>query len=175
MHCGTEIEPGETDADGGSAGAPRSFDPSFDAPPTDVTEDDTAPWLDPDSLADDGLTLLVGGTFGLLTGLLALFVGLVVTGSGWGGLLGLGFLLGGTGVFVTRHSVHETVRLGCYATATLVVCVPVIALTDAAKGGTFAGQVLLFAIAEVPFGIGAALIAGFGYWVGKRGPTADDG
>jgi len=169
MHCGAALGP--DDPASNADAAPREFDPSFDPPPADVTEDDTEPWLDPDSLADDGLTLLVGGAFGLLTGVLALFVGLVVTGSGWGALLGLGFLLGGTSVFVTRHSVHETVRLGCYATAPLVVCVPVIVLTDAAKGGTFAGQVLLFAIAEVPFGIGAALIAGFGYWVGKRGPT----
>jgi hypothetical protein len=173
MHCGTEVDPDEADAGDGSTASPRSFDPSFDPPPDDVFADDGGPWLDPDSLADDGLTLLVGGAFGLLTGILALFVGVVVTGSGWGGLLGLGVLFGGTGVFVTRHSVYETVRLGSYATAALVVCVPVIVLTDAAKGGTFTGQVLLFAIAEVPFGIGAALLAGFGYWVGKRGPTAD--
>ena len=173
MHCGTEIDPGESAA-GGEA-APRSFDPSFGDPPADAVDDEGEPWLDPDSLADDSLTLLVGGAFGLVTGVLGLFVGAVVTGSAWGGLLGLVFLLGSTGVLVTRHSVYETVRLGSYATAALVVCVPVIVLTDAAKGGTFAGQVLLFVIAEVPFGIGAALLAGFGYWVGKRGPTADDG
>lgn len=169
MHCGAEIDPAETAA--GDETAPRSFDLSFDESPPDAVDDERGPWLDPDSLADDSLTLLVGAGFGLVIGVLGLFVGAVVTGSAWGGLFGLVFLLGGTGVFVTRHSVHETVRLGSYATAALVVCVPVIVLTDAAKGGTFAGQVLLFAIAEVPFGIGAALIAGFGYWVGKRGPT----
>lgn len=173
MHCGAEIDSDVAAAGGGSPATARDFDPSFDAPPDPVTEDDAEPWLDPDSLADDSLTLVLGAGFGLLTGVLGLFVGIVVTGSGWGSLLGLTFLLGGTAVFVTRYSIHETVRLGCYATAALVVCVPVIVLTDAAKGGTFAGQVILFVVAEIPFGVGAALIAGVGYWIGKRGPAAD--
>ncbi|WP_225335618.1 hypothetical protein [Halomicrobium urmianum] len=162
---------------GGGAGDRPSTGASGGPSPGDASgaaASDDAPLLDPDGLADDALTLVAGVGFGVVVGVGAALLGLVLTRSVWSLLVALALWLAGTGYLITRRSVHETARLGCYAVAVLVVCVPTIVLTDAAKGGTFAGQVLLFAIAEVPFGAVAALIAGTGYWIGKRAPTGEE-
>ncbi len=205
MHCGAEFDEPSVGDDGpapggedGSLGArvsvpdvgasveaavrggaddSTSTGPSGDSSPGDAggAAASDAPLLDPDGLADDALTLVAGVGFGLVVGAGGALLGLVLTRSAWSLLVALALWLGGTGYLITRRSVHETARLGCYAVAVLVLCVPTIVLTDAAKGGTFAGQVFLFVIAEVPFGAVAALIAGTGYWLGKRAPGDGDG
>lgn len=136
---------------------------------------DDAPLLDPDGLADDALTLVAGVGFGLVVGAGAGLLGLVLTRSAWSLLVALALWLGGTGYLITRRSVHETARLGCYWIAVLLVCVPAILFSDATNGGTLVGRAVVFAIAELPFGGVAALIAGTGYWIGKRAPAGGDG
>lgn len=92
-------------------------------------------------------------------------------------LLIIGTIAGGTAGFVsavvvwfvtaaywkTRRSVTSISASVCYGVALLLAFTPVIVLTDAAKGGTFGGQVLLFIIAEGIFGIIAVGFAGIGY------------
>lgn len=187
-HCGASIET----ATASDSLAPRDFDASFgpdsgssDEQSTDhgslnddavedvlsdlSDSDDDADdeWMiDPGSSLDASLTIVVGAGFGFLTGGIAALVGVLVADSGWGALAGLLVLFGCTGLLISRHTVYETVRLGCYIAAVLLVCVPLPLLTD----GPPLMNVLQFALAEIPFGFAAVVTAGFGYWVEKRAP-----
>lgn len=67
------------------------------------------------------------------------------------------------------------VRGGCYALAVALLALPLVALTDAARGGTLVGQILLFVVGELIFGLFALPLVGVGYAAGKRRPDQSVG
>lgn len=167
-HCGGSIE--MVTADDDQTLSPRSFDASFDIEVAQRDDDGDGRWLDPDGLLDGSLTIVVGAGFGVVSGVLAVLLGIGLIGSIWGSLAGIVVLLGATGLLLSRDSVYHTTRLGCYTTALLLVCLPLLAVTDVVQNGDFVGRITLFGIGELFAGTGAALIAGAGYLAGKRAP-----
>jgi len=135
--------------------------------------------LDPDGLVDDTLTVLVGIIGGLIVGVVATVVLVILTGSGLALPVGVVGWLGATAYLVRRRTVQGAIAATGYAVALVLLAVPVIALSPAieveggivARGGTFVG--LLIAVA-VP----AGLAAGVG-WVASRyvpdGASGSDG
>lgn len=163
LHCGAEFE---TPA-GREAADPRA----------DSTDDEGVldRLLDPEGPLDDSLTVVVAVVVGLVCGFVALLVFGTVAG-GAAGLLAAVVAFGGVTAWLGRqYSVFGAVSGGCYALAVALVALPVVVLTDAAEGGTFGGQVLLFVVGEVVLGVVAAALVGVGYAAGKRRPDrADD-
>jgi hypothetical protein len=190
MHCGAEFgEDGigaRTDAGladsydaVGSADATTDAQPDGDPAVSSGGEPGSGDLLDrlfhPDGLLDNSLTIVIGGVVGLCCGVVALFVFGAVGSGGVGLLAGLVAFVGVTGWLARQYSLFGAVRGGCYALAVALLALPLVALTDAAKGGTLGGQVILFLVAELVFGLIAAPVAGIGYVAGKRRPDAPTG
>lgn len=136
-------------------------------------------WLDryfgPDGLVDDSLTVVIGVVVGAVCGFVALVVVGIVGGGGVGLLAGLGAWVGVTAWVARQYSVFGAVRGGCYALAVALLALPLVALTDAARGGTLTGQILLFVVGEIIFGLFAFPLVGIGYAAGKRRPDRTAG
>lgn len=130
---------------------------------------------DPDGIVDNALTAVLGLVAGVCCGAAALLVFGTVGGGLAGVVAALAAFVGVTWWTARRASVFGAVRAACYALAVALVALPVVALTDAAKGGTLGGQVLLFLVGELVFGAVAAALAGIGYSVGRRRPDPGDG
>lgn len=71
---------------------------------------------------------------------------------------------------VTRDDVPEAISFGCYFTAVLILCLPIVAVS-LEQSPMLSDQLRVLARLEVAALVVAAPIAAFGYWVGKRGPT----
>jgi hypothetical protein len=153
----------EGDDTGTDRGDPVATDPGGTAAGSGGGED----WLDryfgPDGLIDDSLTVVIGVVVG------------VVGGGGVGLLAGLGAWVGVTAWLARQYSVFGAVRGGCYALAVALLALPLVALTDAARGGTLVGQILLFVVGELIFGLFALPLVGVGYAAGKRRPDQSVG
>lgn len=166
--------PEESDGPADTARTDRNDPVATDVGGTATSAGDGEDWLDryfgPDGLIDDSLTVVIGVVVGVVCGFVALVVFGVVVGGGIGLLAGLGAWVGVTAWVARQYSVFGAVRSGCYALAVALLALPVVALTDAAQGGTLSGQILLFIVAEVLFGLFALPLAGTGYAAGKRRP-----
>ncbi len=131
--------------------------------------------LDPDGLADNILTVMVGIAGGIVVGVIGTIVLGTVTGSGWAILFGLIAWLGATAYLVRRRTVQEAVAKSAYATAIVLLLVPVIALSPfvsvdggiGERGGLF---VVLLVFVAVPAGIAAAV-----GWLASRFIPAEAG
>jgi len=120
----------------------------------------------------DTPTVVVGALVALVNGLLAFPIGMAVVGSAWGLVFPFVVLVGSGALLLTRGSVYEAIRLGCYSTAVLVLCLPVVGVSFEYTP-SLADQVRVFARLELGAVLVAAPVAAFGYWVGKRGPAVD--
>lgn len=177
MHCDAEFpRPAGVDPDDADTITWTVDDHDTDS---DSTRRDASPAGD----TDDDPTQLVPGVIRGLIGVAAAPIfgiwALIVVGALTTGTVGLiaGVLvwIALTVDLVRRPTIFEVFQHLCYTTAILLVLTPFIALTDAAKGGTFLGQVILFVIAEVIFGVIAAGLGGIGYRLGQyRWGGSDD-
>lgn len=174
MHCGEDVEsPSGSVADDADVSDADDYVRTGGRPNTSTTT--TGGWLDPDGLLDDASTVVVAGVAAVVVGIISFVVVLLV-------LQSLVAVLAGplaavaVGLWVGRdRSVFGAARKACYAIATALVLVPTIALGPSMNGGTFGGQVLLFVLAEVVFGLVALMVAGVGFAAGKRRPTSARG
>jgi hypothetical protein len=121
----------------------------------------------------DASTLLVGVLGALVNGLLAFPIAMVVAGGAVRLLLPFLVLVGSGAVLLTRDGVSDTARLGCYSTATLVLCLPIVGVSFE-HTPTLADQLRVFVRLEVAALLVAAPVAALGYWIGHRGSTTDD-
>jgi hypothetical protein len=129
---------------------------------------ETEQLLAPDGLLDNTLTVLVGIVGGIVVGVIGTVVLLVVTGSGWAVLLGLFAWLGATAYLVRRPTVQEAVAKSGYATAAVLLAVPVIALSPVVGvDGGLQERGGLFVVLAFFVGLPAGIAAAFG-WVASR-------
>ncbi|WP_276257751.1 zinc ribbon domain-containing protein [Haloglomus litoreum] len=137
--------------------------------------------LDPDGLADNALTILVGIVGGAIAGLVGTVVLGVVTSSGYGVLFGIVAWLVTTAYLVRQRTVQGAVSKSGYAIALVLLLVPLVAFSpgatvDGSRGGLAA---VLLAVVLVP----ATIAAVVGWVAGKfvpdepsegDGPTGGD-
>ena len=129
---------------------------------------ETEQLLAPDGLLDNTLTVLVGIVGGIVVGVIGTSVLLALTGSGWAVLLGLVAWLGATAYLVRRSTVQEAVAKSGYATAAVLLLVPVIALSPVlGVDGGIQERGGLFVVLAVFVGLPAGIAAAFG-WVASR-------
>jgi hypothetical protein len=136
-----------------------------DAPRSDTaggTGGGSGQLLDPDGLADNALTVVVGIAGGIVVGLVGTIVLGVVTDSGYGVLFGIVTWLVATAYLVRRRTVQGAVSKAGYAVALVLLSVPLIALSPfvtvdgglSGRGGLF---VVLLVFVVVPAGIAATV------------------
>ena len=162
MHCGADFDaPAAGEVDGGF-GRPDDEAERGVTRTEPTTSDGDGRLLDPDSLLDNSLTVVVGVVAGLIVGLLSIFVLIVVTASGWGLLLGLLAWIGVTVHLVRQPSVSDAVAHSGYALAAVLLSVPIIALSPAVSidggiGGRLTAAIVLFLVIAVPAGLAVVI------------------
>jgi len=132
--------------------------------------------LDPDGVVDDTLTAVVGTVTGLVVGVVGATVLLALTGSPWALLFGLCAWLGSTVYLARRRTVQGAIAKGGYATALVLLVVPLIAFSPlmdiegglGERGSTF---LALLVFVAVP----AAVAAAIGWIASRFVPAADGG
>jgi hypothetical protein len=169
MHCSADLtdEQQAADIDGDETwDESGGEDPVGDAPGSDTTDAATGggsgQLLDPDGLADNALTVVVGIAGGIVVGLVGTIVLGVVTDSGYGVLFGIVTWLVATAYLVRRRTVQGAVSKAGYAVALVLLSVPLVALSPFAdidgglsgRGGLF---VVLLVFVVVPAGIAATV------------------
>jgi hypothetical protein len=134
--------------------------------------------LGPDGFIDDSLTILVGLVAGVLIGVGALFVAVLVTESAWGVLVGVVVWLVSTVVVSRQRTVLGAFRLACYALAALLVLGPMSAFSPTVGvDGGIGGRLVAFLVGEVAVAIPAGILVLVGVAAGRARPDSvvDDG
>lgn len=167
MHCSADLtdEQRVADSDG---------DGTWDRTPDSVQESSSL--LDPDGLLDDSLTVVVGIVGGTVAGIVGTAVLGFLTGSGFAVLFGIVAWLLVTVYLVRLRTVQEAISKSGYATAVVILTIPLLALSPvvsveggaSARGGLFV--VLLFLVV-VP----AAIAAGIGWAASRFVPEQPEG
>jgi hypothetical protein len=191
MHCSADLteEQQTADTDGdeaweGSDGSQAETDAATGADALDAVtgSGSSDQLLDPDSLADNVLTVIVGIVGGSIAGLVGTVVLGVVTNSGLGVLFGIGVWLVVTAYLVRQRTVQGAVSKSGYAIALVLLSIPLIAISPfvsidggaSERGGLF---VVLLIFSVFP----ASIAAGIGWVASKFVPeessdgTASDG
>jgi len=120
--------------------------------------------LDPDGLVDNTLTVVVGIVGGIVVGIIGLIVTPIVTGSGWGILVGIVAWLGSTAYLVRQRTVQGAVAKSGYAVAVVLLLIPLIALSplmDVEGGLAERGKFFVTSLIVVAFPAGFAAIVGY--------------
>ena len=198
MHCSADLSDEQAAADtnddgawdeAAGAGSSDGSDDSGDSAPTydpledeggdaTVNTDDGGQLLDPDGFVDNTLTVVVGIVGGIVVGIVAIVTLLVITGSGWGALLGIVAWLGSTAFLVRQRTVQGAVEKSGYAVAVVLLLIPLVAfspLADVDGGLTGRGTFFVGALLAVSVPAGIAAVVG---WVAGRfapDPPAESG
>jgi hypothetical protein len=170
MHCSADLtdERARADTDDDESWDRRS-DPSREA-------DSSGQLLAPDGIVDDTLTAVVGIAGGIVVGVIATFVLVFVTGSGWSLVVGFAVWMAATAYLVRRRTVQGAVAKTCYAIALVFLSIPFVALSPTlnvdgglgARGGTFLGLLIFAAIPAI-------FAAGIGWVASRFVPTTASG
>ena len=189
MHCSADLsdekaaadtnDDGAWDEAAGAGSSDGSADDSGDSAPTydpledegsdaTVSTDAGGQLLDPDGFVDNTLTVVVGIVGGIVVGIVGTIALLVITGSGWGALLGIVAWLGSTAFLVRQRTVQGAVEKSGYAVAVVLLLIPLIAfspLADVDGGLTGRGTFFVGALLAVSVPAGIAAVVG---WVAGR-------
>ena len=188
MHCSADLSDEQAAADtnddgawdeaAGAGSSDGSADDSGDSAPTydpledeggDATSTDAGEQLlDPDGFVDNTLTVVVGIVGGIVVGIVGTIALLVITGSGWGALLGIVAWLGSTAFLVRQRTVQGAVEKSGYAVAVVLLLIPLVAfspLADVDGGLTGRGTFFLGALLAVSIPAGIAAVVG---WIAGR-------
>ena len=162
---GGEPEPtyGPTEEGGGRSVTEASTSASSSSSSSTSTSAD-GQLLDPDGLVDNTLTVVVGIVGGIVVGIVGLIVTPIVTGSGWGVLVGLVAWLGSTAYLVRQRTVQGAVAKSGYAVAVVLLLIPLVAfspLADVDGGLTGRGEFFLASLFVVAFPAGIAAAVGY--------------
>lgn len=127
--------------------------------------------LAPDGLVDNTLTALVGILGGVVVGVVATTVLLILTETGWTAAFGVVAWLGATAYLVRRRTVQAAVSKTGYAIAVVLLLVPVIALSPAVNvDGGVSERGGLFLVLLVFVGVPAVIAAVVGWVAGRFVP-----
>ena len=194
MHCSADLSDEQAAADanddgtwdgtvGSDEGDPSAGDegdasPTYD-PLEDAGGDATATAdaggqvLDPDGIVDNTLTVVVGILGGIVVGIVGTIALLVITGSGWGALLGIVAWLGSTGYLVRRRTVQGAVEKSGYAAAVVLLLIPLVAFSPLASvEGGLTGRGSFFLAALVVVSVPAVIAAAVGWTAGRFAPDS---
>ena len=134
-------------------------------------EDEGEPFLAPEGLVDDTLTVVVGIGGGLVVGFVGTVALAVTTESGWGILVGVAAWLGSTAYLVRQRTVQGAVAKSGYAVAAVLLLLPLVAFSPAMEvDGGLRGRVTFFVVAFIGVLFPAGLAAGLGYVAGQFVP-----
>lgn len=123
--------------------------------------------LAPDGVVDNTLTAVVGLAGGLVVGLVATTVLLILTGSGWGVGIGLVAWLAATAHLVRRRTVREVVARTAYAVSLVLLLVPFVAFGPSSGATELGTRVVVFAAMLAGVAVPAAIAAGVGFAVSR--------
>ncbi|WP_254839509.1 zinc-ribbon domain-containing protein [Natronomonas marina] len=124
--------------------------------------------LDPDGFVDNTLTVLVGIGGGIVVGIVGTIVIAVLTGSGWGLLLGVVAWLGSTAYLVRQRTVQGAVAKSGYAVAAVLLLIPFVAFSPLANvDGGLSGRGIFFLTSLLAVAFPAGFAAAVG-WVASR-------
>jgi len=138
-------------------------------------EDEGEPFLAPEGLVDDTLTVVVGIGGGLVVGFVGTVALAVTTESGWGILVGVAAWLGSTAYLVRQRTVQGAVAKSGYAVAAVLLLLPLVAFSPAMEvDGGLRGRVTFFVVAFIGVLFPAGLAAGLGYVAGQFVPEEAD-
>lgn len=185
-----EFEEGaETSGDtntGGASAAGTGPNDADDGPPewsggdpsastdTERATDQGGPLLDPDSMVDDTLTVVVGAVAGVVIGFVTLVALLVSTTSVSLGLgLGAAAWLGSTAYLVRRRSVIGAVSRGAYGVGIVLLLVPFVVFSPAAEAGGLADRATGFLVFLVFMAVPAGIAGVVGYVASRFDPTGN--
>ena len=133
--------------------------------------DEGEPFLAPEGLVDDTLTVVVGIGGGLVVGFVGTVALAVTTESGWGILVGVAGWLGSTAYLVRQRTVQGAVAKSGYAVAAVLLLLPLVAFSPAMEvDGGLRGRVTFFVVAFIGVLFPAGLAAGLGYVAGQFVP-----
>lgn len=170
---GSAADPGETATTADDAGATAeaagtTTDDGADAATAgedqsglgaDATDDQ---FLDPDGMVDNTLTVVVGIVGGIVVGLVATFLMVFMTSSGWVLPIGLLAWLGTTAYLSRKRTVQGAIAGTCYAIAVLLVAFPLIAFSPAIENTGLADRGVMFVSILVGVLVPAGIAAGIG-------------
>ncbi len=174
--AGTGAAPAPEDAsDAGGVPEWSGGDPSASTDPGPGSSDQGGPLLDPDSMVDDTLTVIVGAAAGVVIGFVTTVALLVSTTSVWLGL-GLGAVawLGSTAYLVRRRSVVGAVSRGAYGVAIALLLVPFVAFSPATETGGLADRAAGFLAFTVFMAVPGGIAALVGYVASRFDPADGD-
>jgi hypothetical protein len=178
----TTVDDGPDDEGGWVTDSDSDPDPSGDATGENDGAGESAPsagtdasggddaLLDPDGLADNALTVVVGIGGGVVVGLVATVVLLVLTESAWGFAFGIVVWLAATAYLVRRRTVVGAVARTAYAVAVVLLLVPLVAFSPAMEATDLVGRVVIFATVLLGVAVPAAIAAGVGLVVSQFVP-----
>ena len=132
---------------------------------TDAT--DEGGLLAPDGLVDNALTAVVGLAGGLVVGLIATTVLLLLTGSSWGVWIGLVAWVAATAHLVRRRTVRDAVARTAYAVSLVLLLVPFAAFGPSSEATDLGTRAVVFAAMLAGVTVPAAVAAGFGFAVSR--------
>lgn len=180
MHCSTDLtahrEAADSDDDGvwdqGEAtSTTRQEQTTSDTGPLEALKGTDGQLLAPDGLVDNTLTALVGILGGVVVGVVATTVLLILTETGWTAAFGVVAWLGATAYLVRRRTVQAAVSKTGYAIAVVLLLVPVIALSPAVNvDGGVSERGGLFLVLLVFVGVPAVIAAVVGWVAGRFVP-----
>ncbi|AGN00514.1 hypothetical protein L593_02815 [Salinarchaeum sp. Harcht-Bsk1] len=132
--------------------------------------------LDPQGIVDDALTVVVGILGGIVVGLVATVVLLILTGSGWALLFGFVGWLGATAYLVRRRTVQGAISKSAYAVAAVFLLIPLVVASPVihVEGGVedrVEGFLVLLVLVAFPAGVAAVV----GFVAARFVPEEADG
>lgn len=168
----TEAATGDGDGDGGGVPEWSGGEPSASTDAAAGAGDQGGPLLDPDSMVDDTLTVVVGAIAGVVIGFVTMVALLVSTTSVWLGLgLGAAAWLGSTAYLVRRRSVVGAVSRGAYGVGIVLLLVPFVVFSPAAEAGGLADRAAGFLTFALVMAVPAGIAGVVGYVASRFDPA----
>ena len=187
MHCSADLtqQRARDDADGdgywdvqtGPSGAARETAWGTERGRSELDGDaspvaDSGSWLDPSGIVDDTLTVVVGIAGGLVVGVVGTGSLLLITANDWAVLGGAVAWIASTAHLVRQPTIVEAVQRTAYATAAVLLLVPLIAFGPTTTETDLGVRFVLFATMLGGLAVPAALLAGIGLALGHFWPQS---
>lgn len=135
---------------------------------------DSGRWLDPSGIIDDALTVAVGIAGGLIVGVVGTVGLLLITANDWVVLGGAVAWIASTAHLVRQPTIVEAVQRTAFATAAVLLLVPLIAFGPMTTETDLGVRFVLFATMLGGLAVPAALLAGFGLALGHFWPQSEE-
>ena len=187
MHCSTDLTQqrarGDANGDGywdgrrRTSGAARETTSGTERGGSGLDGDaspaaDSNRWLHPSGIVDDALTVAVGIAGGLVVGVVGTVGLLLITANDWAVLGGAVAWIASTAHLVRQPTIVEAIQRTAYATAAVLLLVPLIAFGPTTTETDLGVRFVLFATMLGGLAVPAALLAGLGLALGRFLPQS---